>query len=364
MAKKSSWKFFDLRSGNIDITRRDSALATIISGIFIALVTVFYFLDFMPAPSGLYALILSMIAIALRVVIYGWERRKTEELDSTFEWIQYIVISGGMAFAIFLVLTLIYDLGFLALFSADWLVQIYWFIALEYIAMLGIGLVAMYLQIKNKKWERVAMDFGFFLLPLVALFMLMFDFAPPKSVSFYVGLGVNVLALGVLYRSLAKDTRKNVFALISLFSIVSQGIIFVLLDPADIFATSSIVPIIAGQAAPVNFFSYVWFIFFQSPSASIMIALMTFGAVVTIFAKALGDLNPTSSVAIGAVIIVVPPLIIIMEIFSGAIPPPTLLVDVLGSGVASFIFAIAEVGVFVIVSIILLTFTGMIERFA
>jgi hypothetical protein len=101
--------------------------------------------------------------------------------------------------------------------------------------------------------------------------------------------------------------------------------------------------------------------FFTSAPASLMIALMTFGAIVYIFAKTLGDLVMAGQ-AIGAIIMVVPPLIIVMQIFAGYVTVPEQLIMVLGGpSVAAFVYGLAEVGVFTIIMTILMTFTGMIK---
>lgn len=370
--QKGHWKFFSLSKSSVaDITVRESQLVTISTIAFCFVFGVLYFTNILPeAFMGLWALIPSMVAVIARFVFYAWELKKKGELDENYEYIRFGLIFGGCVFGLFVLFSLIYDIGFLALFSADWILQLFWFITLEYVAMLTIGLTSSYMHYRNKNFVQLGIDIAFYVTPLVALVMIFFGFAPPASLVYFIGIGVTVIFLIYLYRQLPPANRKTTMTMFVAITSITWLTILLVMDPSSWFISASLVEqgstvplaqIPAGQTT--NYFSYIWYIFFQSPVAAIMIAIMTFGAVVTIFAKALGDLGGGMSVAIGAVLIVVPPLIIIMQILSGSIVAPTLLTTLLGAGVASFIFAIAEVGVFVIVAIILMTFTGMVEAF-
>lgn len=83
---------------------------------------------------------------------------------------------------------------------------------------------------------------------------------------------------------------------------------------------------------------------------------MTFGTTVNLFVATLGGAEMLRG--LGVLIMVFPPMLIILEMWTGGIQPPSVLTEILGLGVAAPIFAICETGVFAIMAGLLGYFGG------
>jgi uncharacterized membrane protein (DUF485 family) len=96
----------------------------------------------------------------------------------------------------------------------------------------------------------------------------------------------------------------------------------------------------SGQAME-DWFGFVFYIIFQAPIPSIMIAFMGISSIAVILAQNLANVGRTiSGVAVG--IIAVIPMLFVLSAITGSIPPPPELVDIIGlsKGVASFVYGL------------------------
>jgi len=349
------------------------SLNLILIGVIAALGIGFWF-QFIP---GVWAVIGSMAIIGVRWYLYYLGKKKeTKAFQTRFNLVSFIVTAIASILGIGLVLSVVYDTGFFNLIATEWETQFMWLVALIYICYACIAIMEFYSHwFIQKLQSKAVLDLIYLLIPLVVVVMLVFNLMPTASLpgTFYwiftiIGGGFFV-AWGVWkwnWHKVDWESDKKSYFIYGAYlvgSLAGMGVMFYLfgfLSPTGGHFAGEI-PLINGQAAPVNYFSYIFYIFFQSPVAAIMIAIMTFGTIVNIFAATAPGKSVKGGAVIGIVITVIPPMIIVLEIMSGGIPPPDLLSDILGTGVASFIFSLAETGVFIIVAIILSVFSGVAD---
>ena len=99
-----------------------------------------------------------------------------------------------------------------------------------------------------------------------------------------------------------------------------------------------------------------------SPIVAIMIGVMFVGTTATILSVNLDGAPALKN--FGTVTVVVPPLLIIWSIFIGAVEPPSMFVKILGGeSLASFIYAITMVSVFIILVMINAVFVQIADFF-
>jgi hypothetical protein len=354
-----AWEMF---WGNAEWTKRLSIWSWVITAVVLAGIIVLFFTNmFPPGLAGFYGFTASMIAVGFRVAFYILEKLEANPSVPMQVHLQWAVILAVAFFSMFLILTLVFDIGFFALFSSDWSVQIFWFVGMEYALLAVIGVYNIYKTLVEKDWFNAVFILAFITIPLVILIMIFTGIKMDRSVPFWIGVAISgVLGFIIFYR-LPKESRNKTLGIILTFLGALWVVLFLLIDPYQLITTTP--ASISGPSifiGAVNPFSTIWYLFFQAGTAPTMIAIMTFGAVVYVFSKTFGDMIKAGQ-AVGAILMIVPPMIIIMMMFSGSITAPSTLVDLLGAGVASFIYATAETGVFVIVMVLLLAFTGMVK---
>lgn len=363
---------------------KDNVLLAITSVGVASIVGILFFFGLLP---GLWALVLTVVEVALHLVWYAWGKMKDKEtnyFETRLDKVSYIVIGVALCVALTVILSIIYDVGLLAILSPDWQQQLFWMMGLTYVCWLAVGLLLLYkheTQPSQSPWFARDAMISYLIFPAIAIaaaiaFIYLEDTIDAGTFFWIFSIsGACVFGAYAVYLfRVQKNTSsaeefhkiKNAFTLYASYYGVAVGVVYFIIYHTPIGMVSGVlgeIPFLPGQATPVNYFSYIFYIFFQSPIASIMIAIMTFGMIVNIFATVLGGLGRTA-IVIGVVITVVPPMIIIMEIFAGGIPPPDLLAQILGVGVASFIFALCETGVFIIMAIVLSVFSGIAEILA
>jgi len=377
------WQYLEMDWGEWVPKLKDNVLLVITSIGIAAIIGILYYYGLL---SGVWASVLTVTEVGLHFIWYAWgkTREKGKYFTTRLDKIAYAAIAIAVCFATFIVLNVFYDVGFLAYFSSDWQIQLFWMMGLTYICWLVIGLMLLYKhQVQPSKSVWFAQDamISYLILPAIAiLFAALFiyfgnvltaaDWFWIISIAGGSCFAIFAAYLWMVRRKMVQPDEfkhnKSAFWLYTIYYVIAVGIVGCILyftPIGAIQASLSQVPIVPGQATPTNYFSYIFYIFFQSPIASIMIAIMTFGMIVNIFASVLGGLG-RGAVVIGVIITVVPPMVIVMEIFAGGIPAPDLLNTILGTGVASFIFALCETGVFIIVAIILSVFSGIAELLA
>ena len=375
--RKANYQYFDMANILKDWKPniKDNVIIAIFVMAFSAAIGICFYFGIL---NGLTSLCATVAGVIAGFAFYGWGQYNNNVFSGAnqkFAIISYLVLASSATFGIMIVMNVFYDMSFLAIFSADWLGQIYWMIGFLYVCYLGIASMELWKHIEMKMQSKIVMDLSMMIIPAVALMLVMFNLIPTTQAgTYYFALMIGVVPLYVVFTYLSWKKNKdqsnweNMRQILMLYGLslgVSFAVLLFVIDPFgwNMFGLASIaghIPIIPGQGTTTNYFSYIWYIFFQSPTAAIMIAIMTFGTVVNIFSSTMGGALKGATV-IGVIITVVPPMIIILEIFAGGIPPPDLLADLLGTGVASFIFALCEVGVFVIIAIILSVFSGVAD---
>lgn len=359
-----TWKYFDVASTaqtSVEWKKRDGTILWVILFGWLAIVATFFYTNLLPPPAGLIAFLCSMGGIGLRIGIYAWEKIRE---NKDFEWakhLQWFLIICVGTWSGFLVLSVMYDIGFVGLFSADWTEQLFWFIALQYVSVAVLGVFNIYKAYLQKQWTEIVVYTAAVAIPLALLIMIFTGVTFDRWLPYVIGLVASMVVLALLIYKSDPATRRKNLELIGVSMAIMWVVMFLIVDPFELFKANvlELEPATIYSGA-VNPFSTVFYLFFQHGVAPTMIAIMTFGAIVFVFAKAFGDMIQAGQ-AIGAILMIVPPMIIIMMIFSGSISAPTQLVDLLGAGVASFIYAVAETGVFTIVMTLLMTFTGMVK---
>jgi hypothetical protein len=360
----SSWKFFDVaatESPNVEWKKRDGIILWLILFGWLAAIATLYFTNLLPPPAGVIAFAASLVGVGLRIGIYVWEKVHESPAFDLRKHLQWFLVLCVGAWSGFLVLTIMYDIGFLALFSPEWTDQLFWFIALIYASVAVLGVYNIYKSYLQKQYTEIVVNSAVVAIPLLLLVMIFAGVKMTRWVPYLLGLIITVVILLFMVYHTAPDQRRKSLELIGVSMAILWVVMLFIVDPFEWFQASVLEaePAVIYSGA-VNPFSTVFYLFFQHGVAPTMIAIMTFGAIVYVFAKTFGDMIQAGQ-AIGAILMIVPSMIIIMMIFSGSIEAPTQLVDLLGAGVANFIYAVAETGVFTIVMTLLLTFTGMVK---
>ncbi len=121
-------------------------------------------------------------------------------------------------------------------------------------------------------------------------------------------------------------------------------------------------PLYPGQYGGAESFLQIWEILFYNSYAGAMLGLMVIGTFANIFFINQNKAPAIQSAAMMTVVGI--PLIIIVMMFLGAIPPPSTLVRLFGAPqLASFVYAIAMISVYIIFLCIMMVFSQAAEVF-
>jgi len=104
----------------------------------------------------------------------------------------------------------------------------------------------------------------------------------------------------------------------------------------------------SGQAME-DWFAYVFYILFQAPIPSIMIAFMGIASIAVILAQNLANIGRLiSGVAVGIIAII--PMLFILSAITGSIAPPPELVEIIGlsKAIASFVYGLGLIITYVV----------------
>lgn len=224
---------------------------------------------------GVLATIITMGMLTIRVAFYVVQKREEGFMNNTSETMFLVVPSLLALVMAFIASTVVYDVGFLAIITADWTFQLYWFVGLEVICAIVILLFNLIRDWYSQEVQKFWNDLVLLLVAIVPLVLLIFNTqlaALEPGVPFIAIVAIMSFLLIVWVWRLPKQVRVRAGLVYGGMAFAFTLLIVMFYNP---FAPSAVVegfvPIIGGQEAPVNYFSYIWYIFFQSPAAAIMI---------------------------------------------------------------------------------------------
>lgn len=382
-AEQKKYKMAGL-SGTSDITLKESRIFTLLCVAGVTIISVVYFLGGLVGLgefAGAAATTMATIIACLRVIMLAYEKR--DKMPDRMDKVYFLVPTLSFLVGLFLFFNVLYNSGLFAMFSPDWIIQLYWYIGLSYLCVLGVVSLRLYKTMKEKKWNSFWMYFAYAVVPIIPMCFLFFGAKSivPAGAFFLIGS----IAIGLLFVTwvwkLPKEDRLKLGLIYGVFLLASLLMIGIILNP--FFPEASVRGalqdiIVSGQAGEVDYFALVWEMLFQEAASVLMISIMVFGAVVNIFTLTLGGSKLARG--LGNLIMVFPAMLIIFEMWTGGIPPPCELLNYDGRlvhggcplcggfgqptcgplpySLASIIYAICETGVFAIMGTLLAYFQG------
>lgn len=346
----------DVPDASSDLTPRDNWIMNfVIIAVIVGIMIVYFSGSLTSIPYyGWIALSISMAAIAVRLIYFLWEQKSKGKYDNLL-----LMECVGISLALFFAFSVLYDSGFLAIFSPDWSVQMYVLILLEYAAVIVIMLPLAWKSIKERKLADIILPAIFMIVP--GLMLLLFWIIPTNFSGQILYWCSVVIMVALILLLLKKETPENRLKIGTIYAACAAVSFTVIALMTGIFTNASLQAIlVGGDVVPVNYFSLLWQILFSSPASAIMISIMAFGATVNIFTMALEGNAVVKG--LGLLIQVFPPMLIILSMWTSNIPPPDIFVDLFGAGMAAPVFGTLELGVFGIMMTILGFFTGWMER--
>lgn len=349
---------------------------------------------------GMYAAILSIITVALRVALYGFERR--EDGYKVPSLIMYILAILGFANITFIIyefefwtlLTLAEDkitnVEISAYFISAILISLPLvellkreyredlmedintlrsmdketskksIILLAFIALMVIGIVSVWFIMKDKEGVDLYMMFFWMtiaaIVPSVILFIVLykkkfipedgFDIKINRLTGFIIQVIISIIVI-ILVPTISR--------LIILIQESENEVEALLMAASEVINSASAV---IGQSRQTpNYFSWVLYILLQDRVPALMISFMIFGAVSAMLIQNMGGVaRVISGFALSITVII--PLLFIVTIITGGIPPPIELEAVLGYGTAGLVYALAQTSAFILMLAIIGVFVA------
>lgn len=344
-----------------------------------------------------YALVLSVVTIAMRVSLYGLRNREDENILASiilyilaFVSISHIFIilykhdlyqiwglvdnvADSMKICVYVVLSLIVALPFLELLKKDFREDLRSDFdelrsnKLPKSALILFGLLTAYFSTimiiwflkKDDESFDIIMFFFWIILSMVIILLLIVWIMPQ-----FKDAEINRSALEL--KQLPTFVLLIVIAIISIIltKYVNEMIIGFAengsLEGILMAAYTIEVPTMAviGQAGGTpNYFSWVLFILLQDRVPALMISFMVFGAVSAMLIQNMGGVaRIISGFALSITVII--PLLFIITIMTGGIAPPQQLEEILGYGTAGFVYALAQTSAFILMLAIIGVFVA------
>lgn len=165
--------------------------------------------------------------------------------------------------------------------------------------------------------------------------------------------------LGGGFKQISDFDKMGTFITLIFFCVVAPILLIIYVLPELVNIDSGL---LGGELGVVylaqettNYFSYVFYVLLQSPAPALMIGFMVFGAMTVMISQNIGGVGKViGGFATGVVVII--PMLFIITIFTGGIPAPDLLIDILGVGVAQVVFGLAETSAFILMLSIIAVF--------
>lgn len=306
-----------------------------------------------------------------------WKMLKSLKSDQK-SWLTWIVIIGVVAFGIvFIILYLLYPRdeinigGTMVMVMRTYDIQLSLFWILLPIVII-IAVVVSFIVPKEGRIGRGTIAIILAIVIGVMILLEIYEIFPRYHIQefnwFWTALtfGAAIDVVLMIYygnkKNLGFEVAKDMKALDTLVSFIAFVIAIIIvgivisssIQTLDMMMYGSNLARIAVFEAQggINYFSYVFYILLMSPSAAVMIGFMVFGAVTVMVSQNIAGVGRIiGGFATGVVVII--PMLFCISIFTGGIEAPEILIDMLGSGVAQFVFGLAEVSVFILmVSII------------